>query len=90
MSVNTSESMARGRPRRAEPAEPSGYRMTQRTRREIDLARGFFGFGSTQQVIDEAVHAYLSHLRVTDARFKVAVEELAAKIAEERPRLLED
>lgn len=59
--------------------------MTGRTRREIDLARGFFNYSSNQQLIDDAVREFLALLGRKDPRYKAAVDNLAAKIDEEPP-----
>lgn len=66
----------RGRPPRAERAEATGYRATEALRREIDVARGFTGAKSTQAFIDEAVRAYLLHLRAVMPNYCTAAEAL--------------
>lgn len=75
-------SARRGRPRRAERAEATGYRATEALRREIDVARGFTGAKSTQAFIDEAVRAYLLHLRATMPNYRTAAEALDAELCE--------
>ncbi|MGO9294196.1 MAG: hypothetical protein ACLP52_10025 [Streptosporangiaceae bacterium] len=52
----------RGRPSRVEQANPTGYRATNATRRQLEMARQFTGHGSLQAIIDAAVRAYLSGL----------------------------
>lgn len=49
----------RGRPSRVEQANPTGYRATNTTRRQLEMARQFTGHGSLQAIIDAAVRAYL-------------------------------
>ena len=70
----------RGRPSRSEHADATGYRSTAAVRREIDVARGFTGAKSAQVFIDEAVRAYLLHLRETMPNFRVAAEALDAEL----------
>ena len=84
MGLDEVKRRARGRPPRAEPAMPSGYRLTEAIRREIDLARGFFDYTSNQQFIDDAVRTFLRRLRQSDARFSAAVEALGQKINEQQ------
>lgn len=72
----------RGRPPRAETAEPTGYRVTESIRRELDLARAFTGERTNQAVIDRAVRQYLRGLRDSLPAFKVAAEALDGVIAE--------
>jgi hypothetical protein len=74
----------RGRPPRAEPAAPSGYRLTAPVRREIDIARGFFNYSSTQQFIDDAVQTFLQSLRQSDTNYAAAVAALVEKVVDER------
>jgi hypothetical protein len=52
----------RGRPSRVEQANPTGYRATNATRRQLEMARQFTGHGSLQAIIDAAVRTYLSSL----------------------------
>lgn len=59
MADDESRPARRGRPARVEPAEPSGYRVTESIRRQLDLARAFTGERTNQAVIDAAVRAYL-------------------------------
>jgi hypothetical protein len=73
----------RGRPARSERADASGYRMTPTLRRQISVARGFTGANSTQAFIDQAVRAYLRHLRETMPNFRVAADALDAEIRRE-------
>lgn len=74
----------RGRPPRAEPAAPSGYRLTGSVRREIDIARGFFDYTSTQQFIDDAVLTFLRNLRQSDANYAAAIAALVDKVGDEQ------
>lgn len=74
----------RGRPPRPEPAAPSGYRLTGPVRREIDIARGFFDYPSTQQFIDDAVQMFLRSLRQSDTNYAAAVAALVDKVADEQ------
>ena len=46
------EPRRRGRPRRAEPAEPAGYRITAAQRRQLYIAMGFTDQRSLQAIID--------------------------------------
>jgi hypothetical protein len=54
--------LKRGRPSRVEQANPTGYRATNATRRQLEMARQFTGHGSLQAIIDTAVRMYLSGL----------------------------
>jgi hypothetical protein len=62
---------------------PSGYRLTGPVRREIDIARGFFDYSSTQQFIDDAVQMFLRSLRQSNTNYAAAVAALDAKVADE-------
>ena len=66
----------RGRPPRAVAAQPSGYRMTANTRAEVDLIKAFFGFRSTQAVIDAAVTTFLQQQRQAHEGYRTAAEAL--------------
>jgi hypothetical protein len=83
MTADDSQRRPRGRPPRAEPALPSGYRLTEARRREINVARGFFDYSSTQQFIDDAVKTFLRGLRQSDARYAAAVDALGDKLGDE-------
>lgn len=63
----------RGRPSRAEQANPTGYRATNATRRQLEMARQFTGHGSLQAIIDAAVRAYLSGLVTSKPDFRQAL-----------------
>jgi len=63
----------RGRPPRAEPAEPSGYRITAAQRRQLTLAMGFTNTRTLQALIDAAVNDYLHQLRESVPGFAAAV-----------------
>jgi hypothetical protein len=76
MTKTAEETRRRGRPPRAEPAEATGYRVTEALRRELDIARGFTGHKSNQTLIDEAVRAYLLQLRATRDNYRIAAEAL--------------
>ena len=69
MASSTDEPGRRGRPPRAEPAEPSGYRLTASRRRHLDLARAFLDVRSHQELIDTAVLDFLAALRANNTRF---------------------
>jgi hypothetical protein len=64
----------RGRPPRPEPAEQSGYRITDSQRRHLHLAMAFTSARSLQVVIDQAVAAYLQTLRETVPGFADAAD----------------
>lgn len=64
----------RGRPPRAEAAEPTGYRVTAATRRQLVLAMAFTDARTVQAVIDCAVHDYLAVLRDSIPGFAAAAE----------------
>ncbi len=74
----------RGRTPRAEPAEPTGYRATAATRRQLHLAMGFTDARNFQEIIDRAVHEFLARLRESVPGFADAVEAAAANV-EGRP-----
>jgi hypothetical protein len=66
----------RGRPSRVEQANPTGYRATNATRRQLEMARQFTGHGSLQAIIDAAVRAYLSGLVTSTPDFRQALRLL--------------
>lgn len=66
----------RGRPSRAVQASPTGYRATNATRRQLEMARQFTGHGSLQAIIDAAVREYLSHLVTSTPDFRQALRLL--------------
>jgi hypothetical protein len=66
----------RGRPSRVEQANPTGYRATNATRRQLEMARQFTGHGSLQAIIDAAVRAYLSGLVTSTPDFRHALGDL--------------
>ena len=66
----------RGRPSRVEQANPTGYRATNATRRQLEMARQFTGHGSLQAIIDVAVRAYLSGLATSTPGFRQALRLL--------------
>ena len=66
----------RGRPSRVEQANPTGYRATNATRRQLEMARQFTGHGSLQAIIDAAVRAYLSGLVASTPDFRQALRLL--------------
>jgi hypothetical protein len=66
----------RGRPARVEQANPTGYRATNATRRQLEMARQFTGHGSLQAIIDAAVRAYLSGLVTSTPDFRQALQLL--------------
>jgi hypothetical protein len=66
----------RGRPSRVEQASPTGYRATNATRRQLEMARQFTGHGSLQAIIDAAVRAYLSGLVTSTPDFRQALRLL--------------
>lgn len=74
----------RGRPPRAEPAEPIGYRATAATRRQLLQAMAFTDARTLQEIIDSAVHEFLARLRESVPGFANAVEAAAANV-EDRP-----
>lgn len=76
MGRDSDELRRRGRPPRPEPAEPTGYRVTEAVRRELDLARAFTGHKSNQAVIDTAVRSYLLDLRADKDTYRTAAEAL--------------
>jgi hypothetical protein len=67
------EPRRRGRPRRAEPAEPAGYRITAVQRRQLYIAMGFTDQRSLQAIIDTAVNDYLRRLRMSVPAYAAAV-----------------
>lgn len=66
----------RGRPRRSQPAEATGFRATESLRRELDLARAFTQHKSNQALIETAVVTYLRSLRDTNLNYRTAAEAL--------------
>jgi hypothetical protein len=66
----------RGRPSRVEQASPTGYRTTNATRRQLEMARQFTGHGSLQAIIDAAVRTYLSGLVTSTPDFRQALRLL--------------
>jgi len=66
----------RGRPSRVEQASPTGYRATNATRRQLEMARQFTGHASLQAIIDAAVRAYLSGLVANTPDFRKALRLL--------------
>ena len=66
----------RGRPSRVEQANPTGYRATNATRRQLEMARQFTGHGSLQAIIDAAVRAYLSGLVTSTPDYRQALRLL--------------
>ena len=66
----------RGRPSRVEQANPTGYRATNATRRQLEMARQFTGHDSLQAIIDTAVRAYLLGLVTTTPDFRQALRLL--------------
>jgi hypothetical protein len=79
------ESPRRGRPPRAEPANPTGYRCTLSVRRQLQLAIPFLGVANLQSVIDRAVREFLARLRSDVPGFAEAVEA-AERNATGRPQ----
>lgn len=67
---------ARGRRQTKTDLDQVGYRVTPAQRREMDVARGFVGARSHQDLIDMAVREYLRRLRQDDADYRVAAEAL--------------
>lgn len=53
----------RGRPPRAEPAEPVGLRLPRRMRQELKLAAALERSRSVQQVLERLVADYLASMR---------------------------
>jgi hypothetical protein len=76
-----SGSRGRGRPARAEAAEPTGYRVTAATRRQLHIVMAFTDERTMQAVIDRAVHEYLRHMRETVPGFARAVEDAEANLS---------
>lgn len=74
------EPKRRGRPRRSEPARPTGYRAIEPVRRHLELLKGFLGIHSDQSVIDFAVREYMAHLREINPRYAKAAEALDEEI----------
>jgi hypothetical protein len=66
----------RGRPSRVKSANPTGYRATNATRRQLEMARQFTGHGSLQAIIDTAVRAYLLGLVTSTPDFRQALRLL--------------
>jgi hypothetical protein len=78
--VPDDKSRGRGRPPRAEAAEPTGYRVTAAVRRQLTLAMGFTNERGLQAIVDRAVHEYLAHLRETIPGFADAVDAAEAHV----------
>lgn len=74
----------RGRPPRPEPADPTGYRASEATRRHMHVACAFEAVRSYQSLIDQAVQYYLVHLRATNENYRQAAVALDAELASER------
>lgn len=70
----------RGRPPRPEKAAPTGYRATNATRRQLEMARQFTGHGSLQAIIDAAVRAYLAGLVTGTPEYRTALKALDPKL----------
>lgn len=70
----------RGRPARAEAAEPSGYRVTATVRRQLLLAVAFTDERTLQGVIDYAVRQYLAQLRDTIPGFADAANAVESHV----------
>lgn len=54
---------SRGPLRTYPPRRPTGYRVDEQTRRELEAAMFAFGAGSLQAVLDRAVEEYLKRKR---------------------------
>ena len=76
MREGTDQPAKRGRPRRSQPAEATGFRATESIRRHLDVARGFTFHKSNQALIEAAVLAYLRGLREDNANYRAAAEAL--------------
>jgi hypothetical protein len=74
--LGTSPPRRRGRPRRPQEAAPTGYRATNVTRRQLEMARQFTGHGSLQAIIDAAVRTYLAALAGSSPAYRTALEAL--------------
>lgn len=70
----------RGRPPRQEQASPTGYRATDITRRQLEMARQFTGHGSLQAIIDAAVKAYVVALAGSAPEYRTALQALDPKL----------
>ena len=71
---------SRGPVRRAPVARPSGYRVTDQVRSELQMAASFKGCSSLQAVIDLAVAEFLVRLHKRDGfRDAVAKAERSRK-----------
>lgn len=80
MAEQVDQPRKRGRPRRPEPAEATGFRVTEALRRELDIARAFTGHKSNQALIDEALRAYLLRLRENNDNYRCAAEALDTEL----------
>ena len=63
---------SRGPLRTYPPRRPTGYRIDEQTRRELEAAMFAFGAGSIQAVLDRAVEEYLRRNR-RDPDFQAAL-----------------
>jgi hypothetical protein len=70
----------RGRPARAQVAEPSGYRVTAAIRRQLVLAMAFTDERTLQGVIDNAVRQYLAQLSDSIPGFADAADAVEAHV----------
>lgn len=70
----------RGRPPRPEQAAPTGYRATNATRRQLEMARQFTGHASLQAIIDAAVRAYVVALATGTPEYRTALQALDPKL----------
>lgn len=76
----------RGRPRRSEEADPTGYRATSVTRRQLEMARQFTGHGSLQAIIDAAVKGYVAALAAGRPEYLTALKALDPNLIQDLGR----